>query len=165
MIPKSLGFGRSTYGQAWVDRLMDRPTRGPVGLVAGTLVWTSDGALPVEYLVPGDRIVTRESGLVRLDALDQHAALTQMVRLPAHAFRPGQPGQTLELPAAQPLLARRDAAIRNNGVEPCLIEAATCLDWQIAEDLGRQSVNLYVLDLGGAHLVYCSGLEIGMFGR
>jgi len=29
------------------------------GLAAGTIIYTLDGALPVEYLGPGDRIITR----------------------------------------------------------------------------------------------------------
>lgn len=36
------------------------------GLGLGTLIMTSDGEMPVEYLSPGDRIVTHDAGLVRL---------------------------------------------------------------------------------------------------
>lgn len=35
------------------------PGRMRAGLPTGTVVLTADGALPVEYLSPGDRIVTR----------------------------------------------------------------------------------------------------------
>jgi hypothetical protein len=34
------------------------------GLAPGTIVFTLDGALPVEVLVPGDRIVTRSGARV-----------------------------------------------------------------------------------------------------
>ncbi len=34
-------------------------TKGATTLPIGTIIYTLDGALPVEYLSPGDRIVTR----------------------------------------------------------------------------------------------------------
>ena len=36
-------------------------------LASGTIVMTMDGALPVEYLAPGDRIVTRNGARVLRD--------------------------------------------------------------------------------------------------
>lgn len=38
-------------------------------LSEGTIIYTMDGALPVEYLVPGDRIITR-SGAQLLTGLE-----------------------------------------------------------------------------------------------
>lgn len=35
------------------------PSAGRQGLSVGTIIYTSDGALPVEFLNEGDRIVTR----------------------------------------------------------------------------------------------------------
>jgi len=42
------------------------------GLPLGTEVMTADGALPVEYLEPGDRVVTR-TGMRRLKTIDTPA--------------------------------------------------------------------------------------------
>ena len=42
------------------------------GLPKGTTIMTSDGALPVEYLEPGDRIITR-SGMKVLRNIDTPA--------------------------------------------------------------------------------------------
>ncbi|KPQ06807.1 MAG: Hint domain [Rhodobacteraceae bacterium HLUCCA12] len=38
----------------------------PTGLLEGTLIRTEDGDRPVEYLLAGDRIVTRDNGLCEL---------------------------------------------------------------------------------------------------
>ncbi len=43
----------------------------PTGIAAGTVVLTADGALPVDFLEPGDRVVTR-SGLRVLRDIRQH---------------------------------------------------------------------------------------------
>lgn len=42
------------------------------GLTLGTLVFTADGEIPVEYLEPGDRIVTR-AGMRTLRGIDTPA--------------------------------------------------------------------------------------------
>ena len=38
--------------------LREAPPHRP-GMAPGTIIYTLDGALPVEYLAPGDRIITR----------------------------------------------------------------------------------------------------------
>jgi len=42
------------------------------GLSAGTIILTAEGALPIEYLEPGDRIITR-AGMRVLRAIDTPA--------------------------------------------------------------------------------------------
>ena len=34
------------------------------GIVAGSIIFTSDGEIPVDYLSPGDKVVTRNAGMV-----------------------------------------------------------------------------------------------------
>ncbi|MGV6812438.1 MAG: hypothetical protein ACWA47_09340 [Brevirhabdus sp.] len=43
------------------------PSAGASTLALGTIVYTLDGALPVEYLTAGDRIVTRAGARVLRD--------------------------------------------------------------------------------------------------
>ncbi len=47
-------------------------TKTTTGLPLGTIIMTMDGALPVEYLEPGDRIITRAGARV-LKAIDTPA--------------------------------------------------------------------------------------------
>ena len=63
MFPKSIGFDNSGKSVHRQDLAKAVSLQGPVGLVRGSLVWTADGALPVEYLVRGDKVVTRHGGL------------------------------------------------------------------------------------------------------
>jgi len=50
-----------------------RPDRSDaVGLLAGTRIMTAEGALPVEWLAPGDRVIAR-NGMRRLEAVDWRA--------------------------------------------------------------------------------------------
>ena len=72
-----------------------------VGLVAGTIVLTSDGEIPVEFLSPGDRIITRNAGMVALNAIETEKVKIEAVRINAGALGHIKPPHTVMLPAAQ----------------------------------------------------------------
>ena len=50
--------------------LREAPPRS-AGIAPGTIIHTLDGSLPVEYLSPGDRIITR-AGMRVLRAITRH---------------------------------------------------------------------------------------------
>ncbi len=50
--------------------LREAPLRTPA-IAVGTIIYTLDGTLPVEYLAPGDRIITR-AGMRVLRAITRH---------------------------------------------------------------------------------------------
>ncbi len=39
-------------------------TQPECGLASGTIIYTTEGALPVEFLIPGDRVITRAGARV-----------------------------------------------------------------------------------------------------
>lgn len=49
----------ATDGRMRVSPQRDIPAKATKGFVPGTIIYTLDGALPVEFLTPGDRIITR----------------------------------------------------------------------------------------------------------
>lgn len=163
MIPKA--FGLETVGNPGRVKIGEPIERvaGPVGIPTGTCIWTRDGALPIEYLVPGDRVVTRDGGLASLQAITSHDALTRMVRIGQNALGVGRPGLSVDLPAAQPVLIRGDLARMHGGDDSLFVPAQSLVDWRIATDLGRQSRKLFSPAPLRAHILYCNGLEIGVF--
>lgn len=74
------------------------------GLLAGTLVFTAEGALPVELLGPGDRVVTRQ-GFVRVAgvACRSRRAATVM-RIAPDALGVGRPAAPLFVAPGQRLM-------------------------------------------------------------
>ncbi|MEZ5716368.1 MAG: Hint domain-containing protein [Paracoccaceae bacterium] len=61
------------------------------GFVPGGIVLTLDGALPVEHLVPGDRIVTRDTGMAILRGVERFGALCDSVAVRAGTLGADRP--------------------------------------------------------------------------
>lgn len=79
---------------------------GAAGLATGTNVMTLDGAIPVEFLSPGDRIITRSGmrRLVRLEAADFDDLCP--CRISAAALGHDRPEADVELGPATPMHIR-----------------------------------------------------------
>lgn len=118
-----------------------------LALAAGTEVWTRDGILPVQYLKPGDHLVTRNGGYGRLGRVESGRAVMRMIRVPAHALAPQRPDRDVLLPAGQILHLRGaggpDQAARLN-----------------PEDLGMRLVTLVRLQLDQPDIIYANGLGL-----
>jgi len=82
-----------------------------VGVPAGTEILTVDGALPVEFLSAGDRIISRDSGFVRVRKVRHDLCGGDWVVIRTGAFGPGKPAADLSLPAGQRVLLRGDLAM------------------------------------------------------
>lgn len=80
------------------------PSKGTIPcFLAGTLIETSDGPLPVECIQPGMQIITQDAGAQpviwvgtrQLTLEETSASQTRPVRIPAHALGQGHPTQDL----------------------------------------------------------------------
>lgn len=129
-------------------------------LAAGSIVLTLDGALPVEYLSPGDRVITRDSGTATLRAMRHRHA-----RLPAVAITPGslghmRPGHEVTLPAAQEILVRDWRAAALFGASRALVPVLRLADGRFIRALGEVDLSLFELQFDRPHILYVDGLEL-----
>jgi len=138
---------------------MTRTTAGPTrdvhvpfplchnGIGLGTGVLTADGELPVEYLIPGDRIVTFDLGLVRLDRVEvRRVPARDAVRVRPSVVDPQGNGREFVLSARQQILVRdwRARILWNRPV--ALIEARQLVDHDhVARLEGAVPVRLFRL--------------------
>ncbi len=135
----------------------------PHGLLAGTPVLTMEGVLPVDYLVPGDRVL-KASGdsqlivsirLAEADTLD-------LVRFAPHAGGRNGFGAGLELllPAHQPIVLRDWRAKVVFGEEEILSSAAALVDGgQVKRGLWSR-VRLFQIQLERDDIMLVGGLEV-----
>ncbi len=130
------------------------------GLAPGTQVLTLDGAIPVEFLNPGDRVITRR-GVRTLKAVMRHNLPegTPRVRVSADAMG-GKPSNDVILMPGQRVLVRDWRAKALWGKDIAAVPAARLVDGNFirTETGGRQiMLSLY---FGAPEILYADGLEL-----
>ncbi|APZ52365.1 Hint domain-containing protein [Salipiger abyssi] len=129
-------------------------------LVAGTVVLTLDGAIPVEFLSPGDRVITRDSGTAILRALHRSRIRTKLVAIRAGTLGNSRPGSDAILPAQQEILVRDWRAKALFGASCALVPAERLADGEFIREIGTREVDLVELRFDAPHILYADGLEL-----
>ncbi len=131
------------------------------GLPVGLPIMTADGELPVEFLSAGDRIVTRNGGMVELGAIHATTQATRAVKFTAGCFGEAGPSADMLLPADQPVLIRDWRARALFGQSQAMATAAMLVDGEFITDIGPRKLVLFRLEFDRPRIVYAGGLELG----
>lgn len=134
---------------------------GPMALAPGTTVLTLDGALPVEHLYPGDRLITRH-GARALSAVARVRFPRGMpiVELTRNALG-GRPERDLWVPAAQRILIRDWRARALYGQAQACVPAGQLVDGEFVRLSGLAGeVTGFALRFGRPEVIYAEGLEL-----
>lgn len=129
------------------------------GLVAGTIVMTLYGALPVEYLTPGDRILTR-SGAKELKSIAVRLDLdVAMVRIATGTFGHNRPSTETLVPQHQMILIRDWRAQALYGAPQAFVAAGRLADGHFARLETIAEVRIFTLEFDADVVIYAGGLE------
>jgi hypothetical protein len=126
------------------------------GLEAGTAIMTLRGEVAVEDLRPGDRVVTRDRGAVRLRHVDTRVARVMPVRIAAGLLGPMRPPRDLLLGPGTQILLRGAPGWNGQGPLP----AALLVDGDFVTSERMQEMTLHRLQLGEPLVVYAEGIEV-----
>lgn len=130
------------------------------GMVAGTMVRTLEGVLPVEYLTPGDRIVTR-NGARRLTSVSVQARkMVDLVRIRASTLGHDRPEQDLLVSPGQPILIRDWRAQAIFGAPVAAVPAARLADGEFVCIETHRQVRIFMLRFDEDEVIYAEGLEL-----
>ncbi|MGL4238307.1 Hint domain-containing protein [Tabrizicola sp.] len=130
------------------------------GLRAGTIVRTLDGLLPVEFLAPGDRIVTR-AGARRLVSISVAARKqVDLVRIRASTMGHDRPDQDLFVSPDQPVIIRDWRAKALYNVDVAAIPASRLADGEFIVLETHRNVKLFTLCFDDDEVIYAEGLEL-----
>jgi Hint domain len=146
-------------GQRTGLRLMPGPRVDAAGLAAGTVVMTADGALLVDFLEPGDQIITR-SGMRVLREIHCNRYSGPAIRIREGALCHGRPDQALVLPAHAPVLVRDWRATALCGRKSAVMEVDRLVDGEFIVPTEAISMRLFDLRFDHPEIVYAEGLEI-----
>ncbi|GGX48205.1 hypothetical protein GCM10007385_15040 [Tateyamaria omphalii] len=133
-----------------------------VGLVSGTLILTADGEIPVEYLSAGDRIITRNAGLVPLTASQSYRTTDEAVKIAAGSLGHTKPTHNVIIPAAQMVLVRDWRAKALRGAAQAVMPAGCLIDDEFITSLGPREMTLVRMGFESPHIVYADGLELSV---
>ena len=138
------------------DSIQDMPN----ALAAGTIVLTLDGALPAEYLSPGDRIITRDAGMAVLDDVIIRTGPVEAVSIRAGTLGHTRPDQDALMQARQEVLIRDWRAQALFGRDRALVPISRLVDGEFIRAEGPQEMTLVALVFDAPHIIYADGLEL-----
>lgn len=130
------------------------------GFLPGTILLTQDGEMPVEFLSPGDRIITRDRGFVPLRHITRAPQCVRAIRFAAGSLGDTRPDCDLILPAGQLVLIRDWRAQALFGTAQAMVRADALVDGEFICDLGPREMPLFQLNFDSAHVLYAGGLEV-----
>ncbi len=153
----------ATKGKSADDRPRARGGKAGVrlGLGPASLIATRAGPVPLEWLRPGDSILTRDNGYRPLLWIGQGrrvpgAGPQSVVAIEACRFGPGMPDQSLRLAVDHGILIDGTAFVDSLGTAEVLAPAASLTRSAPSRPFG----GLFHLVLGGHELVLANGLWV-----
>lgn len=133
------------------------------GIAQGAEVLTLDGALPVEYLMPGDRVITRTGArkIVRIHVTT--------LRGPMIAIRPGslghnRPERQLLLAPQTRVMLRDWRAMALYGAKTVMVPVSRLADGEFIAPVAGAEVQLFSLEMECPEVIYVDGVEVGIDG-
>lgn len=135
---------------------LDRLVRG---IATGTSIATQDGYLPIDFLSPGDRIVTRE-GLKVLRRIRVHSFTGPAVRVGASALGHDRPEKDLTLASNTLILVRDWRAKALFGKDQVLVPIKKLVDGQYVAHETVSDLKLFELVFDTPQVVYGEGVEV-----
>lgn len=149
-----------SHGSATVP---SRPHGAPAlgGIAPGTLVMTAQGARPIEALAPGDRIVTRDAGMMRLlDLRVRHLAGVRPCRIRPSALAHDRPGSDVILAPTQRVLVRGWRARALYGTRFAQVPVSRLVDGTYIARLAPRTLRVIEPVFEQAHIIYAGGIEL-----
>ena len=129
-------------------------------LVAGGVVLTLDGALPVEFLSPGDRVIIRDSGTATLRKVHRRRDRLAAVVIAYGSLGHMRPGHEVTLPATQEILVRDWRASALFGASRALVPVSRLADGTHIREVGKIDMDLFQLRFDHPHILAVDGLAL-----
>lgn len=132
----------------------------PGGICGGTTVLTLAGELPVEHLVRGDRVITRDSGTAVLRGVRVTEVRIAPIRIKAGSLGHTRPDRDM-IVAPHTMIHIRDwRAMAMYGTPTAMVPASQLVDGEFVAEQGPATIRLFSLVFDRDHIVYADGLEV-----
>ena len=132
------------------------------GLPMGTCVMTLDGELPVEHLMPGDRIISRTSGMAILRAIRITEVRAPMVRILSGSLGHTRPDRDMIVGPDTAIHIRDWRAQALYGQASALVPAHRLIDGEFVAETEVVTARIVTLTFDRPQVIYADGLEVGV---
>lgn len=130
------------------------------GLTSQTIVLTLDGEMPVDRLAPGDRIITRDSGVAVLKERRRTVVEMAPVSIKSGSLGHTRPDKDMIVGPDARILIRDWRAEALFGARVALVPARRLTDGEFVTDLPKREVAMYDLVFDRQHIIYADGIEV-----
>lgn len=130
------------------------------GVAAGTHIMTLDGALPVEFLEPGDRIITRSGARVLCAVSVRVSADESVLRVSAGALGFDRPEGDVLIGSDQAVLVRDWRARAMFGQAQATVPVSALADGTYIASHQVSGLRFYTLSFDAPEVIYAEGVEI-----
>lgn len=130
------------------------------GITSGTQVLTAMGAVAVEALSEGSRIITRDAGMAILRRIERLESDCDVVRIRAGSLGHDRPEHDTDLPANQKILIRDWRAQALTGQKQALMRVGRLEDGEFLKTLPTAKRVFHRLRFDSDHIIYADGLEL-----
>lgn len=130
------------------------------GLAQGTAVMTLDGELPVQHIAPGDRIITRDSGMAVLRDIRRKTVRVAGVKIKAGSLGHTRPQDDM-IVGPDTLVHIRDwRAKALFGADVATVKAKRLIDGEFVSAMEERKLTVYELVFDKQQIIYADGLEV-----
>lgn len=130
------------------------------GLMATSIILTLNGETRIAELRDGDRIITRDAGMVVLRGLTRRKITCETVEIKAGSLGHTRPDRDVILPAGHPILIRDWRAQALFHARQAVVRAHRLIDDEFITYAGRRTLTAYDLHFDRPHILYVDGLEV-----
>ena len=131
------------------------------GLACGTKVMTLEGEMPVEFLLPGDRVLTRSGARVLRDVTVTVLQDVEVVLISAETLGVDRPVDDMIVLPRQMVMVRDWRAPALCGGKAGMVAAERLTDGEYIRAARLPDLRLFTLGFDAAEVVYAGGLELG----
>lgn len=130
------------------------------GIVLGTPVLTLDGEMPVEFIMPGDRVITRNGMRKVVQVEVTRVENARVVAISRDSMGVGRPTEEMFVAPNQPVLIRDWRAKALYGKAEALIPAARLCDGEFIRGDILPEARFVTLRFEGPEVIYAGGMEL-----
>ncbi len=130
------------------------------GFCADTIILTMDGELLARDIAPGDRIITRDAGMVKLLGVRRKRVVCDAVCIKADSLGHTRPAEDVTLPCGAEILIRDWRANAMYGAKQALVSAQDLQDGEFIKVMEKQSLEIVEFIFDTPHILYAGGLEV-----